>query len=182
MAGIAMAGSCEGKANSPKRKKMIIQQEKYDNLHQAGQSVEEGHQGLLAADVGVAQDDADDVGAQVAVATDEVRNRIRKDGHRQHEEGVEAGCSGAEVLHQPRGGHSYHGTYGRTVDYLREYHIYYAPAGHRPLDDGHHDDGQHVGAGVVATALDLEEGTEAASVELSTAPTRKPRAAGSLST
>ena len=28
----------------------------------------------------------------------------------------------------------------------------------RPLDDGHHDDGQHVGAGVVATALDLEEG------------------------
>ena len=134
------------------------QQEEDDDLHQVGQAVKERYQGLLASDVGVAQDDADDVGAQVAVAADQVGYGIGKYGYGQDEQGVESGCGRAEMLHQPYGSHGNHCTYSRSVGYLGKYHVGYPASGCGALDYGHHDDGQHVGAGVVASALNLQQG------------------------
>ena len=66
------------------------QQEEDENLHQAGDAVEKADKGLFAAEFFITQHHSDYVGAQVAVAAEDIRNRIGRDGDREHEEGVVA--------------------------------------------------------------------------------------------
>lgn len=134
------------------------QQEEQHHLHKPRGPVKEVHQGLFAAQGLVAQENPGEVDAEIAVAPQQGGGGVGRQGHGHHEDGVEALRGKAEPPEKDLAHQGDPHPEGRPEEKLGKdlpgKGAALGLAGHQGQDDHR----EHVGEGVVAAALHLQQG------------------------
>ena len=114
---------------------------------------------LLAAHLHVSEYDAGQVSREIAVAAERCGERVGKEGDAGDEDDVEAIHLKGNALQNAVGQKAAEGTDCNTEDKLRGQEAEYAAGIGLAGQKGEADQGQHVGHGVVTTALEFQDGS-----------------------
>ena len=131
-------------------------QEKDQNLRQARKSVEKVDQGRLMGNFGVSDQDARQIGPQVAVPPHHGGQGKGEQGRSHHENSIQPVGESEPAEHQ-NGQPRHRRPKAQSKDNLRKNHPRDCPAAAHP-HQGEGDHRQHIGGRVVAAALHLQQG------------------------
>ncbi len=139
------------------------QGEEHDNLEQPREAVEEGDDALFVLDLAVADDEPGDVHREVTVSFHQLRGGKDEEYESEEQDGVEGVVVHVQPVHHPHRQASQKEARDGTHAHLDDEHEEGLPpaevAGWH-LYDLYQQQGQHVGHGVVAPALEFEHGAE----------------------
>ena len=137
------------------------EEDEHDDLEEPSEAVEEGTDLLAVGNARVAYHHASDIYGKVAVALEEVGDGEGEEGDSKHEDGIEWLVVEVELVDDIYRQLAEAVTDGATEDkLLRKGEQYAAYAADLLVDELDEHDGEHVGHGVVTTALELEHGAE----------------------
>ena len=145
----------------PGGKHQESQQEEDEHLHHPVEGVKKVHQGFLAGNLLIAQEDAGDVGAQVSVSAGQGRQGVGGQGGGHQKYGLKAVGTQVHAAENPASSQGHEDSAGDAEGQLRQDGPQDAAGGNSPAHGRQHGDGHHVGAGIVAAALDLQHGGSA---------------------